>query len=150
VIAIECSALQPYAPQGKGAVIRVGDRTSTFHSGLTYFITRLAEDLAKADKTFAYQRALMPGGTCEATVYDVYGFTAASICVALGNYHNMDREKKRIGPEYVDVNDWNSMVSLFVQLAKKSHEFESGMPLLKKRLEKRFNALRRHLVSKSR
>ena len=34
----------------------------------------------------------MPGGTCEATVYDVYGFTAARICVALGNYHNMDRE----------------------------------------------------------
>jgi len=42
----------------------------------------------------------MPGGTCEATVYDVYGFTAGSICVALGNYHNMDREKMKIGPEY--------------------------------------------------
>ena len=36
------------------------------------------KQLAKKDKTFKYQRALMPGGTCEATVYDVYGFTAGS------------------------------------------------------------------------
>jgi hypothetical protein len=40
----------------------------------------------------------MPGGTCEATVYDVYGFTAGSICVALGNYHNMDRRARAIAP----------------------------------------------------
>src|SRR4029453_12836536 len=56
---------------------------------------------------------LMPGGTCEATVYDVYGFTAASICVALGNYHNMDTAKRRIGPEFIDVADWRNMVKLF-------------------------------------
>ena len=29
----------------------------------------------------------------------VYGFAAGSICVALGNYHNMDREKRKIAPE---------------------------------------------------
>ena len=56
----------------------------------------------------------MPGGTCEATVYDVYGFTAASICVALGNYHNMDRERKKIAPEYIDLGDWENMVKLFL------------------------------------
>ena len=42
VIAIECSAMQPYAPQGKGAIIRVGDRTSVFNSDLTYFLTQQA------------------------------------------------------------------------------------------------------------
>ena len=45
----------------------------------------------------------MPGGTCEATVYDAYGYTAAAVCIPLGNYHNMDRGKKKIGPEYIDV-----------------------------------------------
>lgn len=142
LIAIECSAQQPYAPQGKGAIIRVGDRTSTFHSGLTYFITRLAEDLAKADKSFAFQRALMPGGTCEATVYDVYGFTAASICVALGNYHNMDRERGKIAAEYIDLADWRNMVRLFVEIAHKGHGYEPGHKLLKERIEARYEKLK--------
>lgn len=145
VIAIECSAMQPYAPQGKGAIIRVGDRTSVFNSDLSYFITQQAAALAKKDKTFQYQRALMPGGTCEATVYDIYGFTAASICIALGNYHNMDAAKKKIGPEYIDLGDWKSMVKLFVHIARTGHAWEPGHKLLKARVEKRFKKLK-HLL----
>lgn len=145
LIAIECSAMQSYAPQGKGAIIRIGDRTSVFNSDLSYFITRQAEALAKRDKTFKYQRALMPGGTCEATVYDVYGFAAASICVALGNYHNMDAAKKKIGPEYIDLSDWRNMVKLFLRLARTGHEYQPGHKLLKARLEKRFSKWRKML-----
>jgi endoglucanase len=145
IVAIETSAQQPYAPQGNGAIVRVGDKTSVFNSALSYFITQQAEALSKKDKTFKYQRALMPGGTCEATVYDVYGFTAGSICVALGNYHNMERERKKIAPEYIDLADWNNMVKLFVQVAKNGHEFEPGHAALKQRVEKRFNKLK-HLL----
>ena len=147
LIVIECSAMQPYAPQGKGPIIRVGDKTSVFNSALTYFITHQAEALAKADKNFVYQRALMPGGTCEATVYDLYGYTAASICVALGNYHNMDTAKKKIAPEYIDAADWKAMVKLFVRIARKGHEFDPTNPLLRKRLEKRFQKFQTHLLS---
>ena len=146
VIAIECSAMQPYAPQGNGAIIRVGDKTSVFNSSLTYFITQQAAELGKKDKGFKYQRALMPGGTCEATVYDVYGFTAASICVPLGNYHNMDTAKTKIAPEYIDLDDWDSMVKLFVHLARTGHEYKEGHTLLQKRLEKRYLKLRRLLM----
>ena len=142
IIAIETSAEQPYAPQGKGAIVRIGDKTSVFNSALSYFVTQRADALAKKDKSFQYQRALMPGGTCEATVYDVYGFTAGSICVALGNYHNMDKAKKKIGPEYIDLADWNSMVKLFVQVARNGHAFEPGHKALRARVEKRFNKLR--------
>jgi len=138
VIAIECSAEQPVALQGNGVIVRVGDRSSVFNSSLTYFLTHVAESLASRDKKFRFQRALMPGGTCEATVYDMYGFTAASLCVALRNYHNMDRQKKRIGPESIDVADWNAMVRLFVELARKGHEFTGGHDLLKSRVESRF------------
>jgi len=145
IIAIETSAEQPYAPQGNGAIVRIGDKTSVFNSALSYFITQQAEALAKKDKSFKYQRALMPGGTCEATVYDVYGFTAGSICVALGNYHSMDRERKKIAPEYIDLADWNNMVKLFVQVAKAGHEFEPGHAALKERVEKRFEKLK-HLL----
>ena len=142
LVAIECSAAQPYAPQGKGAIVRTGDRTSVFHSGLTYFISQLAADLAKRDKTFQYQRALMPGGTCEATVYDVYGFAAASVCVPLGNYHNMDVAKKRIAPEYIDLNDWRNMVRLFVEIARNGHRYEPGHKALRARVERRFEKLK--------
>lgn len=34
--------MEPYASRGKGAVIRVGDKTSIFNSDLTYFITQRA------------------------------------------------------------------------------------------------------------
>lgn len=141
IIAIETSAEQPYAPQGNGAIIRIGDKTSVFNSAFSYFLTQQAERIAAKDKTFQYQRALMPGGTCEATVYDVYGFVAGSICVALGNYHNMDKARKKIGPEYIDLADWNNMVKLFVQVAQAGHEFEPDHAQLKERLEKRFNEL---------
>jgi len=138
LVAIECSAMQPYAPQGDGAIIRVGDRTSVFDSSLTFFLTARAEALAKSDKKFKYQRALMPGGTCEATVYDVYGFLASSICVPLGNYHNMDKQKGKIGPEFIDLSDWISMTKLFVAVAKNAHEYSPGHRVLKDRLASRF------------
>jgi putative aminopeptidase FrvX len=145
LVAIETSAMQPYAKQGDGVIVRIGDRTSVFNSSLSYFITQLADRLKKRDKAFEYQRALMPGGTCEATVYDVYGFHAAAICVPLGNYHNMDRERKRIAPEYIDVNDWQNMVKLFVAIARSGHAYEPGHEMLKGKLEKRFERLKRHL-----
>ena len=138
LIAIEGSAAQTYAPQGAGCIVRIGDRTSVFNSAISYFITAQAETLAKADKSFKYQRALMPGGTCEATVYDVYGFLAGSICVPLGNYHNMDRTTGKIAAEFIDVNDWTSMVKLFVAIARNGHAFEPGHAELKKKLLARF------------
>ena len=145
IIAIECSAMQAYAPQGNGAIIRVGDKSSIFNSDLTYFITQQAAELAKKDKSFQYQRALMPGGTCEATVYDIYEFVAASICVPLGNYHNMDVAKKKIGAEYINLNDWQNMVKLFIHLARTAHKYEPGHQLLRQRVEKRFQKLK-HLL----
>jgi putative aminopeptidase FrvX len=141
LISVECSAVQPYAQQGNGVIIRVGDKTSVFDSDLSYFIAHQAGELSKCDGSFKYQRALMPGGTCEATVFDIYGFTAGALCVPLGNYHNMDREKKRIGPEYIDIGDWRNMVKLFMHITRSAHTYAPGHRLLKQRLEKRFAKL---------
>jgi putative aminopeptidase FrvX len=145
VLAIETSSEQPAAPQGAGAIIRVGDRASIFNSALTYFLSQQAEALKKKDSSFKHQRALMPGGVCEATVYDVYGYTAASMCVALGNYHNMDVKRGKIGPEYIDTGDWKNMVKLFVQVARHGHEFKPGHVALRKRVLERFDRLK-HLL----
>jgi putative aminopeptidase FrvX len=145
VIAIECSSVQPAAPQGQGVIIRVGDRSSIFNSALTYFLSQQAEALKKRDRSFRHQRALMPGGTCEATVYDVFGYTAASLCVALGNYHNMDVKRGRIAPEFIDAADWKNMVKLFERVARHGHEFKPGHAALKQRVLKRFHRLE-HLL----
>ncbi len=145
LVAIECSAAQPYAPIGGGAIIRVGDRTSIFNSALTFFLTQQAEVLAKEDASFKFQRQLMPGGTCEATVYDVYGFHAAAMCVALGNYHNMDRQRKRMAAEYIDLADWMNMVKLFLAVARAGHTYTGDNTALRTRIQKRFDGLR-HLL----
>ena len=145
IIAIECSAQQPYAKQGDGVIIRVGDKTSIFNSSLTYFLTQQAAALAKKDRWFKYQRALMPGGTCEATVYDAFGYTAAAVCIPLGNYHNMDRAKKKIAPEYIDISDWKNMVKLFVHLARTGHQFSEDNSALKKRVVERYKRLKKLL-----
>ncbi|MGA3065877.1 MAG: M20/M25/M40 family metallo-hydrolase [Tepidisphaeraceae bacterium] len=147
VIAIECSSVQPVAPQGGGVIVRVGDRSSIFNSALTYFLGAQAAELQKKDKSFRWQRALMPGGTCEATVYDIYGYTAASLCVPLGNYHNMDTQSQKIAPEYIDVSDWQNMVKLFVRLAQHGHKFNPGHAQLKARVLKRYNRLNRFLTA---
>jgi endoglucanase len=142
LISIETSAMQPVTPQGAGVILRVGDKTSIFNSQIMYFLYQQAMKLAEKDKTFKYQRALMPGGTCEATVFDAYGYACGAVCIPLGNYHNMDREKKKIGPEYIHLDDWRNMVRLFVQIAKNGHTFEPGHKPLKARVEKRFNQLK--------
>lgn len=143
LLSIECSAQQPVAQQGKGVVLRVGDKTSIFDSALTYQITQIAESLAKSHKHFAYQRALMPGGTCEATAFGVYGYRAAAVCVPLGNYHNMVPGKKQIAAEYIHLGDWQCLVDLLTAIG--SQPPSPDLSPLKAKLEKRFATLRKHL-----
>jgi len=149
LVVIECSAAQSYAPQGAGCVVRIGDRTSVFNSSLSYFLTQQADDLSKRDSSFKYQRALMPGGTCEATVYDAFGYIAGSICIPLGNYHNMDTTTKTIAAEFIDMNDWQSMVKLFVSVSLNGHLFSSDNVVLKEKLTKRYEMFQKFLTNLS-
>lgn len=148
IVSIETSAEQPVAVRGKGVVLRVGDYTSVFHSGLSYFLARCAEALAKSKKGFAYQRALMPGGTCEGTVFDAFGHIAAAVCVPLGNYHNMDRARGRTGPEFISTSDWRNMVELFVDVARHLHEFDGTHAALRRQLDERLEK-HRHLFTQA-
>lgn len=136
IICIECSAEQPYAPQRQGVVIRLGDKTSIFNSALSHHLVEQAQRLQKHEPSFKYQRALMPGGTCEATVYDAWGYITAAVCVPLGNYHNMDRKRGKVAAEHVDLDDWHSMVALLTAVARNGSDFKPGFTELKKRLNK--------------
>lgn len=145
IISIECSAEQPYAKQGDGMIVRVGDRTSIFNSAFTRFLGIRAETLAKEDPAFKFQRALMPGGTCEATVFDAHNFIAAAVCVPLGNYHNMNTATGKIAAEYVDLRDWRSLVRLLADVCLHHGDFAGNHASLRTALTTRHAKFAKYL-----
>ena len=138
IIAIETSKALPGAAIGDGPILRVGDRASVFTPDLTAFCNRVAQKLAERDKRFKFQRKLMDGGACESTAYYAFGYHATGMCVALGNYHNMDTATKKIASEYVSLNDWRWMVDWFEALALDRPGYEGDEGEMRKTLEKRF------------
>jgi endoglucanase len=116
VLSLECSKALPSAPQGDGVIVRVGDRMSIFDPDLTQSLRTAADALAGRDRSFRYQRKLMDGGACEATVFCASGFRASGLAVPLGNYHNASDDGIGIAPEHVVVDDWLAEVALLVEL----------------------------------
>jgi len=130
VISLETSSVKGGPVKiGGGPIIRVGDRTSVFDSAATAHL----QEAAKA-AGITHQRALMQGGTCEATAYALYGYRTAAMCVALGNYHNCG-PGDHIAPEYVSVDDTLGMARLCVAAATSAPADPLGD--LRGRLEKR-------------
>ena len=129
IVSLETSAERPPAKIGAGPILRVGDKSSIFDPAATATLGGIAEE-AK----IPVQRCLMPGGTCEATAYQVAGHRSAALCVALGNYHNCG-PGNRIAAEYVSFTDVQGLVRLCTRIAvsgvKKNHAVKS----LKKRLK---------------
>lgn len=131
VLALENSRSFPHdSPIHDGPIVRVGDRISTFSPTLTAAVAKCAENLAKSraagDDPFRWQRKLMPGGACEASAFQAYGYSATCICLPLGNYHNMaDLERvqandadavksARAGHEFIGVDDFHGLVDLLI------------------------------------
>ena len=145
VIALENSRAFDDSPVGGGPIVRVGDRISVFTPWLTAACAARAEavfggastprasETAASIKKRPWQRKLMAGGACEASVFCQGGYDATCICLPLGNYHNMphldahqagtyDEDKHgpaRCEPEFIHTEDYLGMVDLLVALAKK-------------------------------
>lgn len=138
VISIETSSAFPHAPVGAGPILRVGDRAAVFSPALIAFCERVAKSLAGRRKDFVYQRKLMDGGTCEAVPFLAYGYQAAGICLALGNYHNMDQRRRKIASESISLSDWRGMVDWFEALVLDTGDRDEEMRPMRERLESRF------------
>lgn len=135
VISLETSRELPAVKMGKGVIIRVGDRSSIFDSDASRFLWEAALELQAKDEDFCFQRALMSGGTCEATAFQEYGFQTGAVCVALGNYHNC-ASKNRIAAEFVNVKDVASMVALLEHAICRMPAFEKLTGKLRQRLRR--------------
>jgi len=112
-VSIETSGETAAVQRGGGAIIRVGDRSSTFDGVLAdrFWCLAVAAGITA-------RRALMDRGTCEATPLTRAGFRAGGICIPVGNYHNMDQDQGVIAPECVSESDAESLVSLVTGLAR--------------------------------
>jgi putative aminopeptidase FrvX len=135
IVSLETSRELPSVKMGRGVIIRVGDRASIFDSAATRFLNEVAGDLQKRQRNFQFQRALMSGGTCEATAYQEYGYRCAAVCVALGNYHNCG-SGDNIRAEFVSEPDALSMARLLTECAREWPRFDSLVARLPKRLSR--------------
>jgi len=138
LIAIETSSELPNARIGDGPILRVGDRMSVFVPGPTAFCGRIAQKLARRRRKFQFQRKLMDGGSCESTAYVAYGYLATGICLALGNYHNMDKARQKIAPEYISLADWKLMVDWFEALVLDETGYQATDSAVRAEFEKSF------------
>jgi endoglucanase len=134
VVSLETSRELPGVKMEQGVILRVGDRSSIFDSEAMRFLAEVAAELKTKNKKFQFQRALMSGGTCEATAYQEFGFQTAAVCVALGNYHNC-APGKRIAAEFVSLTDALSMVELLAAAAKQMLRLPQLIGKLPKRLQ---------------
>ena len=116
IVSVETSSARPHIKTGEGAVLRVGDRTTIFDPQLCLELETASNTISKEKGRRPLRRALMDGGTCEATAFNMYGFRAVGVCLPLGNYHNMDTTKKRIAEEIISRADAEDLVAVTTEL----------------------------------
>jgi putative aminopeptidase FrvX len=138
LVAIETSSELPNARIGDGPILRVGDRMSVFEPSVTAFCNRVAQELSKRRKSFHFQRKLMDGGSCESTAFAAYGYLATGMCLALGNYHNMNQSRKKIACEYLSLDDWKLMVDWFEALVLDEAGYQPDDPTLREGFDESF------------
>lgn len=108
VISIEMSPALPLAEQGKGFVVRVGDRLTLFDPDMTQYMIEVAGGIAAEDKAFQYQKRILDGGACEASLFRQMEYRVGGLAVPLGNYHNQG--ETCIAPENIALADYENLV----------------------------------------
>jgi endoglucanase len=128
----------------------VGDRLSIFSPRLTDSVAKRAEEIAGGASSvtasqklsdlpaWRWQRKLMAGGACEASVFCAYAYECTCVCLPLGNYHNMgnlDAVQKGergaqtpIEREFIGVDDFHGLIDLLVACGRSLPEPAGVMP----------------------
>lgn len=148
-VSLEASRTLPGAVIGKGPVVRLGDRRTTFDPAASQLLTVTAEKVLKG----RYQRRIMDGGSCEATAATVFGVTTIGMTVPLGNYHNQGYEggadcpnPEGPAPEFVHQDDVEGMVKLCQGLMRTRLNWEDPWRDVRLRLQRNRKQYRRLLA----
>ncbi len=135
VISVETSSARPQTPVGEGAVIRVGDKSSVFDPAVTAALVDSAAELSRRGGHRPVKRALMDGGSCEATAFVLHGWRSGGVCVPLGNYHNMNAQTMRIDSEFVSLADCEDLIATMAFLGQGGLGESTSMQRLKQDLD---------------
>lgn len=114
VVSIEASQELPHVRAGDGAVVRTGDLMNTFSNEAERALRVAQERLALTG--IRTQRALLTGGTCEASAFVRLGWLATGIALPNVNYHNAGAADRFL-PEIVRLSDLRSGVALLAEAA---------------------------------
>lgn len=115
-LSLETSQARGFARVEAGPVVRVGDRLSIFDSRVTHWMETAFRDLLAARPGVHWQRLLMGGGTCEASVFQRAGLPTGALCVALNHYHNMGPGNV-LRAESISLRDWQGLYDFLFFLA---------------------------------
>ena len=133
VISVEMSSERPWARVGDGPVVRVGDRATIFDPNVARFLMQVVAQCRKLDSRFRAQRALMDGGTCEATAFAGFSYRTGGLCLPLGNYHNIGKNL-RPRAEFVSLDDLERLLQLAVTTCLEWRDFDASATKLTARL----------------
>ena len=115
-LSLETSNGRGYARLDDGPIVRVGDRLSIFDSRVTHWLETAFRDLKLRAPRTRWQRLLMGGGACEATVFHRAGFPTGALCVAMNAYHNMGPGDS-LRRESISLRDWQGLYDFLFFLA---------------------------------
>jgi endoglucanase len=135
VVSIETSSQRPHVPVGGGAVLRIGDLQTVFDSELCRTFGEVTNELAQRDGRRPLVRALMDGGSCEASAFNLFGYRSAGMCLPLGHYHNMDQAAQRIAPEFIALADAEDLIATMVEVSLVDRSGSKGLGKLRAEYE---------------
>ncbi len=113
IVSVECSKAMGDIELGKGAVVRLGDKTGPFDPRATASLMGAARELVACGGR--YQFALMGGGRCEATAFLAFGYRATGIALPLLCYHNQG--PRGLAAEQIDARDLAGAIALMTACA---------------------------------
>ncbi|MFW6286935.1 MAG: M20/M25/M40 family metallo-hydrolase [Candidatus Sumerlaeota bacterium] len=128
VVSVETSSELAGPKRGDGVVVRVGDRQSIFDPAMTKLLLEAGARMKSGGhEECGFQRALMDGGACEGTAYQWHGYPTGALALPLGNYHNQNVRRGKIGMESISVSDMESAVRLMVEAVKLNSKYDAYM-----------------------
>ncbi len=146
-VSLEASRTLPGARIGKGPVVRLGDRRTTFDPGGLRLLSDLAERLLPG----RHQRRIMDGGACEATAATAWGIPTIGLTLPLGNYHNqgfdggMDCPRAQgPAPEFVHADDVDGLLRLCRGLMRPNLDWQTPWAATQARLRKNTQRFKRY------
>jgi len=161
IIALENSRSFADSPIGAGPVVRVGDRVTVFSPSLSAAVAKRCEEIGgpqplasqklSEGPSWKWQRKLMAGGACEASVFCAYAYQSTCVCLPLGNYHNMadleavqagtNKSPPRAAREFIAVSDYHALVDLLIACGQRLPEDGGFMSRIEKLWDKHQHVL---------